>query len=87
VNLTDLPGACHDALAALRPSVDATPTEVALYVRYVRALALLAECAPYVDEPDYLELIETIMIDAQVAYPLTVCRNGARWEVAPRDAG
>jgi hypothetical protein len=86
MKLGDLPSGEHDALRALRPSRDATQAEVALYVRYVRALALLAECAPYVDEPDYLELIETLMADAQEAYPLRVCRNGAMWEIAARDA-
>lgn len=85
MNLGDLPCGEHDALRALRPSADATEAEAALYVRYVRALALLGECAPYVDEPDYLELIETVMTDAQEAYPLRVCRNGAAWEIAPRD--
>jgi hypothetical protein len=86
MNLGDLPGGEQDALTTLRPSDDATEAEVALYVRYVRALALLAECAPYVDEPDYVELIETVMNDAQEAYPLTVSRNGSMWEIAPRDA-
>ena len=85
MNLNDLPPAGHEVLARLRPSPDSTPSEVDLYVRYVRALALLAECAPYVEEPDYLEVIESVMMDAQASYPLTVCRNGDRWEIAPRD--
>ena len=83
MKLDDLPRE-EGVLAALRPSADAGPAEVALYVRYVRALALLAECAPYVDEPDYADLIETIMADAQASYPLVACRNGSRWEIAPR---
>ena len=82
--MDDAPNAGDDLLAALRPAADATRAEVALYVRYVRALALLAECAPYIDEPDYLDLIETIMMDAQASYPLTVRRNGLQWEIAPR---
>lgn len=84
MKLDDLPCREPDAMPALRPSADATLGETELYVRYLRALALLAECAPYVDEPDYVELIGTLMADAQASYPLAVCRNGARWEIAPR---
>ena len=83
MKLGDLPCRELAAVPALRPSADATPAEIELYVRYLRALALLAECAPYVDEPDYVELIGTLMADAQASYPLAVCRNGARWEIAP----
>ena len=74
----------EDPVPDLRPSRGASRTEKELYTRYVRALALLAECAPYVDEPDYEDLIEILLRDAEAHYPLTVCRNGARWEIAPR---
>ena len=74
----------EDPVPDLRPSRGASRTEKELYTRYVRALALLAECAPYVDEPDYADLIEILLRDAEAHYPLTVCRNGARWEIAPR---
>lgn len=84
MKLDDLPCALPDTLATMRPAEDATPAEVALYVRYVRALALLAECTPYVDEPDHLDLIEAVMVDAQASYPLEVQRNGAGWEIAVR---
>ncbi len=73
-----------DVAGALRPSPSATHAEAELYWRYVRALATLAECAPYVDEPDFTDLIESVLADAQAHYPLTVCRNGSRWEIAPR---
>lgn len=63
---------------------DLRPEEAALYVRYVRALALLSECAPFVDEPDYAQLIEAVLDDACLHYPLTVRRNGERWEIAAR---
>lgn len=63
---------------------DMPPDQAELYMRYVRALALLSECAPYVDEPDYAGLIEAVLHDAQARYPLEVRRNGERWEIAPR---
>ena len=84
MKLHDLRCPAPDALADLRPGPGASRTEIELYVRYVRALALLAECAPDVDEPDYADLIEVLLRDAEAHYPLTVCRNGARWEIAPR---
>lgn len=58
-------------------------SELALYVRYVRALALLCECAPYVDEPDYVDLIDELLADACDHYPLVTRRGGARREIAP----
>lgn len=63
---------------------DVQAEQAELYARYVRALALLSECAPYVDEPDYAGLIEAVLHDAQARYPLEVRRNGERWEIAPR---
>lgn len=70
------------ACPALGP--DASPREAELYVRYLRALALLCECAPYVDEPDYLALIDALLDDAHATYPLDVRKDGARRELAPR---
>lgn len=58
-------------------------SELALYVRYVRALALLCECAPYVDECDYVELIDELLADACDHYPLVTRRHGALREIAP----
>jgi len=73
-----------ELIASLSPACDASPAMVELYVRYVRALALLSECAGHVDEPDYAELIGAVLEDAQAHYPLVVRRNGERWEIAPR---
>lgn len=49
---------------------DASPRELQLYERYVRALAVLSECTPYVDEPDLEEQIEAVMSDACACHPL-----------------
>ncbi len=77
-----------DALpASLAAGLDLTPRERALYLRYVRALALLCECAPYVDEPDYADLIDEVLEDATRHYPLTWRRTGERCEIAPRVSG
>ena len=58
--------------------------ERALYVRYVRALALLCECAPYVDEPDYTDMIDDLLEEACRHYPLAWQRDGERREIALR---
>ena len=58
--------------------------ERALYARYVRALALLCECAPYVDEPDYADMIDDVLADACRHYPLAWQRDGERREIALR---
>ncbi|HEV7914612.1 MAG TPA: hypothetical protein VGP22_12675 [Albitalea sp.] len=63
---------------------DTPPREALLYARYVRALALLCECAPYVDEPDYADLIDTLLADACASYPLEWRRSAGRHEIAPR---
>lgn len=60
--------------------------ESALYVRYVTALALLCECAPYVDEPDYLERMGDLLDEARANYPLEWRRNGDCFEIGPRTA-
>ena len=58
--------------------------ESALYLRYVTVLALLCECAPYVDELDYLERIGDVLKEASENYPLEWRRNGDSFEVGPR---
>ena len=49
---------------------DASPRELQLYARYVRALAVLSECVPYVDEPDLEEQIDAVLNDACASHPL-----------------
>ncbi|MFM9940151.1 MAG: hypothetical protein ACKVP7_11735 [Hyphomicrobiaceae bacterium] len=56
----------------------------ALYGRYVGLLALLCECAPYVDEPDYVDLIEAALIDASSNYHVDFRRNDGSFEIALR---
>lgn len=58
--------------------------ERALYVRYVRALALLCECAPYVDEPDYADMIDEALAEACRHYPLVWQGDGDRRGIAVR---
>lgn len=65
----------------------ALPTrERALYARYVRALALLCECAPYVDDEDYADLIDDLLADACRHYPLSWHRDGECRQIAVRPA-
>ena len=80
---SELPSPEGSALALLRVAPEMPPREAELYVRYVRALALLGECAPFVDESDYADLIGAVLADAQANYPLVVRCHGERWEVAP----
>ena len=68
-----------DALGAGLPD-----RERALYLRYVRALALLCECAPYVDEPDYADMIDDVLAEACRHYPLAWQSDGERREIAVR---
>jgi len=68
---------------ALGAPGDACEREVRLYARYVRALALLCECAPYVDEPSYSEQIDEVLADACLHYPLDWRRSGCGVEIAP----
>ena len=49
---------------------DASPRELQLYARYVRALAVLSECTLYVDEPDLEEQIDAVINDACACYRL-----------------
>ncbi len=64
--------------------VEMPEPEFRLYARYVRALALLCECAPFVDDPDYLNLIDELVADACKHYPLDCQRDGDRFEIALR---
>ena len=79
--------AAADVLAELGVTDRMPEREAALYVRYLRALALLAECRPYVDECDYAALIDELLDDAQANYPFDVVRDGERRGLAPRGAG
>ena len=58
-----------------------------LFTRYLRALALLCECAPHVDEPDFADQVDEVLADACRHYPLTWQRDGARWAIALRSSG
>lgn len=69
----------------MNPLPNVSPADAALYERYLRALALLAECAPYVDVEDYAALIDEVLDDAQAHYPLLVRRDGDRREIAPHE--
>lgn len=75
-----------EALAdkALGKTADAATK--ALYGRYLRALALLCECAPYVDDPDYVELIDEVLDDACRHYPLKWTERDGHRELAPKGA-
>ena len=56
----------------------------ALYGRYLRALSLLCECAPYVDDPDYVELIDEVLADACAHYPLESSAQDGHRQLAPK---
>jgi hypothetical protein len=71
------PGGDPDAwLSGLKLGVELPEREFRLYARYVRALALLCECASYVDDEDYSELIDELLADACKHYPLECLRDG-----------
>ena len=57
-----------------------------LYRRYVTSLALLCECARYVDELDYVDLIEAVLKDASSNYPLDFRRCDGSIEIALRSS-
>ncbi|GMU70638.1 MAG: hypothetical protein HS109_17265 [Burkholderiales bacterium] len=78
------PGADRAVLTSLGVRGPLTDTEAALYVRYLRALALLCECRPYLDEPDYAGLIDELLDDAASHYPFDVERDGDRRGLVPR---
>lgn len=79
------PRADPELLASLGIATPLTPAEAALYVRYLRALALLCECRPYLDEPDYAELIDDVLDDAAAHYPFEIERDGDRRGLVPRN--
>jgi hypothetical protein len=64
--------------------VELPAREMQLYLRYLRALALLCECAPSIDEPDYRGMIDDVLADACSHYPLVTRRHGDSLEIAPR---
>src|SRR5258707_15585740 len=79
------PNSDSDAcLPTLGLGVEGSEREVHLYAQYVRALALLCECAPFVDDEDYADLIDELLADACKHYPLEWRRNGARREIELR---
>ena len=74
-----------DALVnRLRREMALPEREFRLYVRYLRALALLCECAPYVDEEDYVDLIDELLVDACSHYPLEFHQDERYRAIAPR---
>lgn len=77
-------GTDREILASLGVRSPLTDAESALYVRYLRALALLCECRPYLDEPDYAELIDELLDDAASTYPFDIERDGDRRGLVPR---
>jgi len=52
------------------------------HARYVRLVVLLAECAPYVDDPDLIDIIDELMAEVARDGLLECRRNGTRWEIA-----
>lgn len=85
--MTCAPSSRADARILESLGVDGSlaPNEAALYVRYLRALALLCECRPYLDEPDYAELIDDVLDDASAHYPFDIERDGDRRGLVPRN--
>lgn len=54
----------------------------ALHAHYVRAILLLAECQPYVDDPDLFASVDELMADVGRGGSLTCRRDATQWEVA-----
>ncbi len=77
-------GAARHAPAHAHVDAEAEARFDALYQRYVAALALLCECAPYVDEPDFVERIDALLDDAARHHPLQWQADGPRRAIAPR---
>jgi hypothetical protein len=69
-------------LRAVDPGIDLPERELQLYARYVRVLALLCECAPYVDDDHYVDVIDEVIADACRHYPLVSRKDGDRCELA-----
>ena len=85
------PARCADAgsdaevcLHTLALGVEGSEREIHMYAQYVRALALLCECAPFVEEADYADLIDELLADACKNYPLEWRRDGVRRQIALR---
>jgi len=57
--------------------------EALLYRRYLSALLLLCECAPYVDEADYLARLDALLEEACMHYPLQWRAQGPYRELGP----
>ena len=71
-------------LNRLRLEMALPEREFRLYVRYLRALALLCECAHYVDEEDYVDLIDELLAEACAHYPLEFHHDERYRGIAPR---
>ena len=83
--LSGRPNSDSDALQyALDLGFEGHERELRLYARYVRALALLCECAPFVDDENYTDLVDELLVDACKHYPLEWRREGDRREIALR---
>jgi hypothetical protein len=78
-------GAVRHPSAHANVTADADSRFDALYQRYVAALALLCECAPYVDEPDFADRIDALLDDAARHHPLQWQADGPRRALAPRE--
>jgi hypothetical protein len=53
--------------------------------QHLRALALLCECLPYVDDPDYAQQVVELLREAGATLPIDVRCEGGRCEIALRD--
>lgn len=73
---------CPFLTADLPAPGELTPAFSQLYERYVKALALLCECAAYVDEPDYLDLLDEVLDEACAHYPLRWRNDGCHRQIA-----
>jgi hypothetical protein len=71
-------------LGTLELGVNRSEEGCLLYARYVRALALLCECVPFVDDEEYVLLVDELLADACKHYPLAWRQAGVRREIALR---
>lgn len=62
------------------------PLDHALFARYVKALALLCECLPFVDDPEVEDTVGDLLRDAAAAYPIDVRCEPGHCQIALRDA-
>ena len=74
------------ASALATPSLSLGPTgldlQALLFERYAKALALLCECQPYVDEPDYEAQIDALLREACTDYGMAMQHVDGRFEIA-----